>query len=324
MFICLITVIGLWGRAQAEEVFKLPEKLGTLSLSLRWNSSLGKGGSRARADLVKLLGHYGTPKVTLKPEKNEEIWNGIYYLMPVREVLNKLKGSVAMIKRSSVNCPGFPTGSFYSYNIKGIFEDGFTRLLLVTDLADQIVAIQLVDEKNVSGVDYSSASEFSEKWGVEEDWSVYNFVQNRRKATSKGRIRHEIGLKNSSFPVEFTVNTSDRQRRTEAGYQTAFLRIDSLFIHISKYEPILLFNQKDLRDGRMQKTGEGEGALLIALREATAGADISATMERRLMDEIWRNIAVYHKVEYKILERVRLYLPKPIVDLILYRIMKDK
>ena len=116
---------------------------GQLILAPTWNNPQS-GGDKIVEDLKALLSGQGQPAVDLKPDSTLVLFGQVYYLMPLKEAVNILGKPVS--PRKSLNCPGFPKDSLYYYAVEGEFGGGFDKLLLVTDSADRIAAVELVNE----------------------------------------------------------------------------------------------------------------------------------------------------------------------------------
>lgn len=154
-----------------------------LTLSATWNT-YEKGGDRILDDLHDLLVPQGQPAVDLSPDNSLVLFGQIYYLMPVREA-GRILGQ-PLSPRKGVNCPGFPKDSFYSHATEGNFGEGFERLYLVTDAADRVVAVQIVNEHPDESLWLEDPQLFQEKW------HTYNFIQMKTKGSAKWRIGQRV------------------------------------------------------------------------------------------------------------------------------------
>src|SRR5437016_637530 len=74
------------------------------------------------------------------------IYNGVRYLMDCNEAASVLGVRVNIASRVSLATPGFPRNTMFYIGYDGNFEGHFNRLYLVTDAANKVVSIQLVDE----------------------------------------------------------------------------------------------------------------------------------------------------------------------------------
>jgi len=64
----------------------------------------------------------------------------------------------------------------------GVFEEGYTRMDVVTDLAEQVVSIQLVGE----------GARVPAHFWTEAGWHTYNFVNSRTKSRPSLRVYHRV------------------------------------------------------------------------------------------------------------------------------------
>lgn len=145
-----------------------------LVLASQWQSRLGRG-NLSLGDTARLLSRCGTPQIDLVG-KNIALWGDLPYLMPVREAKKAL--GLGISTRSSMTCPAFPPDSFFFHEFSGNFEDGFNRLYLITDYADQVVGLQWQDNTSKGERWFPHPDSYS------ADWNLYNFVNNRRKANA--------------------------------------------------------------------------------------------------------------------------------------------
>jgi hypothetical protein len=149
-----------------------------LVLTTHWQTRLGRGDLALR-DTSRLLSKCGTAQIDLAG-KEIAIWGKINYLMPVQQA-KKILG-LGISTRSPITCAAFAPDSFFYHGFSGNFEDGFTRMYLITDYADQVVGMQWQDNTSRS-----------ERWFVyseaySEDWSLFNFVNNRKKGNPNWQI----------------------------------------------------------------------------------------------------------------------------------------
>ena len=119
-----------------------------LQLMRTWGSksalSAG-GGANTMQDLKRLLSAHGQPSTDTSTSGGTVIYKEITYLMPLVEVRKKLGLTRQVGGKARITCAGLPDGLSYS-SFGGVFEEGYTRMDVVTDLAEQVVSIQLVDE----------------------------------------------------------------------------------------------------------------------------------------------------------------------------------
>ena len=109
-----------------------------------------------------------------------DFYNGVRYLMEASEAANILGISHNLPSRVRLATPGFPRQGMYYDAYDGSFEGPFNRLYLVTDAANRVVALQLVDEHPREG---------SSPTGT--NWNTYNFINSRMRASALVRVDDE-------------------------------------------------------------------------------------------------------------------------------------
>ncbi len=226
-----------------------PPGQGGLVLDRTWNSPI-QGGSATMEDLGVLLSPFAKPAANMDTASYLEIYEGVTYLMPCEDARKKLNLSQKIISKNKVVCPGFPKDSFFHYAFDGNFEGHFNKLYIVTDKADQVVAIQLVSE--TPKIDSNEAPYKA------TDWHAYNFVNSLTKASKRLWIDHKQYYLERNRWTEYRATSANRLKS-----DLNLLRIDSL-----------LFNPDLTNSG-------------------------------------------YRGNNWKALEAVRLYLPRPMMELIL-------
>ena len=172
---------------------------GQLILAPTWNTSQ-PGGAKIIEDLKGLLSSKGQPAVDLNPDSSLVLFGQIYYLMPLREASGILGKPLS--PRKNLNCPGFPKDSFYYYSTEGEFGNGFDKLLLVTDSADRIAAVELVNE-------HPDESLWLDPAVFSEQWHAYNFVQMQTKGSAKWRIGHRVETVNQVVRIDSELVAND-------------------------------------------------------------------------------------------------------------------
>lgn len=113
----------------------------SLALAANWNVQ-SKTGAILAEDLKSILRKSTTNEVKLAAAENYVLYKDLYYMMPLADALKRSGQPSA--SPEPVNTPGFPTGSFkaYSFDPK---TPGITRLTLIVDLKNQLVAVQTTD-----------------------------------------------------------------------------------------------------------------------------------------------------------------------------------
>jgi TPR repeat protein len=161
-------------------------------LSANWASRTGSssgGGSQTLMDLAQLLSGYGQPDNSLPPHPADAVhfFDGIQYLMPYEEGRKALDLSQKSLSTTKIACPGFPEGVAY-HSFDGAFSGNYNRLYVVTDVRNQIVSLQFVDE----------APKQTSYEGRDNNWHTYNFINARTKATRSLRIYYKTKREGSS------------------------------------------------------------------------------------------------------------------------------
>lgn len=133
-------------------------------------------------DLQRLFSPHARPSPDLNWPNEVMMSDDIPYLCPLRLAESRLHVAGKMSSRTLIACPGFPRGSIFYRSYDGNFEGHYNRMYIVTDAADQLVSVELVDE--------SPKQDWSIPW--RNDWFCYNFVNYRVKAAPRLTISHEV------------------------------------------------------------------------------------------------------------------------------------
>ena len=205
-------------------------------------------------DLGAILSPFAKPSINLSAVPGLEIYEGVTYLMPYEQAKKALNLNQRVVPKNKVNCPGFPKDSFFHYAFDGTFEGHFNKLYIVTDKADQVVAIQFVAE--------SPKRENVEAPNDPTDAHTYNFINYRGKGTKRLWVEHIAYFQDKKGNWRRYRNPS-RSSYDQPEGPVDILRIDSL-----------------LMDPDASSSG-------------------------------------FRRNNWKPLEAVRLYLPKPMMELIL-------
>jgi hypothetical protein len=231
---------------------------GGIILDRGWESPM-QGGSGKMEELARLLSPFAKAAPTMNPDPTLDIYSGVTYLMPLDSAKKTLGINQRIVPKNKMACPGFPKDSFSHYAFDGTFEGHFNKLYLVTDKADQVVAVQLVAE--------SPNRDLVQSIHTAPDWGTYNFVNVRSKASSTVWVDHEVHFFD---PTKRSLSkwTKYESRSTYSAPTPTLnlVRVDSL----------LMSPGKDNGNGK------------------------------------------YRGSDWKPLEAVRLYLPKPMIELILH------
>jgi hypothetical protein len=140
-----------------------------------------QGGDISMRELQSLLSPHCSEGVDLSGA-GTKIYNGVTYLMDSAQAANVLGLAHSVSSRVPVATPGFPKNSTYYIGYDGAFEGHFNRLYLVTDTANKVVAIQLVDEDPKGR--WKSAAALAAA-----TWSTYNFINARMRASDTVRVQ---------------------------------------------------------------------------------------------------------------------------------------
>ena len=140
-----------------------------------------QGGDISMREMQLLLSSHCSEGVDLSGA-GTKIYNGVTYLMDSEQAATVLGLAHSVPSRVPVAAPGFPKNSTYYIGYDGAFEGHFNRLYLVTDTANKVVAIQLVDE-HPKGRRKSAAALAA------ATWSTYNFINARMRASDTVRVQ---------------------------------------------------------------------------------------------------------------------------------------
>src|SRR5881392_1673673 len=134
-----------------------------------------QGGDISMREMQLLLSSHCSEGVDLSGA-GTKIYNGVTYLMDSEQAATVLGLAHSVPSRVPVAAPGFPKNSTYYIGYDGAFEGHFNRLYLVTDTANKVVALQLVDEDPKGR--WKSAAALAAA-----TWSTYNFINARMRAS---------------------------------------------------------------------------------------------------------------------------------------------
>lgn len=196
-----------------------------LKLASNWQLRLARG-NLALKDTARLLARCGTPQIDLLG-KEITIWGKVTYLMPMNEA-RKLLG-LGISSRSALTCAAFAPNSFFYHAFSGRYEDGFNRMYIITDFADQVVGIQWQDNSSQDKRWFPYSDSYS------QEWSQYNFVDDRRKGNPNWLIGFYVCQGNKAI-LGYPPRTSTRDENIygQTGVNTGVVRIDSDLFSITK------------------------------------------------------------------------------------------
>ena len=160
-------------------------------------------------DLHILLSGNAKAAKSTGPEE-ARLYKSVNYLMPLGQATKELNLKQSPASKNTVECPGFPRNSLFYIAYDGSFEGHYNRLYIVVDKADQVVAVQLVDETPNQHDASNDLNRYPPLGGTgltRGEFHTYNFINSHSKSLNSLRITHSV------FP--------------ENTYQFDTLRIDS-------------------------------------------------------------------------------------------------
>jgi hypothetical protein len=147
-----------------------------------WNSP-AQSGELTRKDLATVFSGCGKASEATDGDPSIVVYPDISFLTSLPEVKKKLKLDGVTSSKSKVVCPGIPFDSFWMHVFAGVFVGGFDRLCLITDAADQVISVQLVEDTSRQRmVDVTDLA----------GYHTYNFVSYRVKGSGNLVIKHEV------------------------------------------------------------------------------------------------------------------------------------
>ena len=190
---------------------------GGLVLDRNWATPM-QGGSATMRDLGALLSPFAKAATDLAPSPGLTIFEGVTYLMPLAQAKAALNLRQQVVPKNVVACPGFPVSSLYAYCFDAAIDGHFNKLYLVTDKADQVVAVELLAE--------SPKRDQVDAPNNATDWHTYDFINTRVKAITTLWIDHKPFFENKGRWEQYDPKYSSRQPSGETG----LVRIDSLLL----------------------------------------------------------------------------------------------
>ncbi len=159
-----------------------PAETRKIVLAPSWNSAT-QGGDMTRKDLAAIFGGQGTASESVEGDPTISLFGDVPFLAPLAVAKKQLQLEGATSSVLKVTCPGLPLGSFTAHGFSGIFAGGFSHLYLVTDIADQVVSVLLVDENTRQRTPDVTAT---------TGYHTYNFVNGRVKGANDLVVKHQI------------------------------------------------------------------------------------------------------------------------------------
>lgn len=196
-----------------------------LQLDKGWNTPM-QGGTATLNDLGRLFGAVAKPNIDLSPSTDTLLYQGITYLMPARQAIESLKLNVRLPSKVLIACAGLPRDSLYYYAMDGHFDGPYNRLYLVVDRADQVVAVELVDETPKKAVSHGKA---------DPSWHTYDFVNARSKALNTLRVDHRIALWTTTSFEESHRSDAIAPEITAQNTNWKVARVDSSLVETDRF-----------------------------------------------------------------------------------------
>lgn len=153
-----------------------PPRTETITLQPGWDGHM-QGGDVTMHELQEVLSHHCAAGTDLGGG-TPELYRGVRYLMPAATAAQVLGLSHRVRSGERIVAAGFPRNSLSCSTFDGSFEGQFNRLELVSDAADRVVCLQLVNQ--TPHRDNGS--------GDKDRWMTYNFIRNAMRASDTMRV----------------------------------------------------------------------------------------------------------------------------------------
>lgn len=174
----------------------------TLKMSSSWDMPIPSADPAVLANFKKLLAPYAQSEPRRTYTEFPEIAMGIPFMTTRREI--ESRHPFMFLAEAVIMSPAFPDRSFKYYKYRGDFDDGYNELLLITDLAEQVVAVQFVNESPAPDeelpVDYTDM------------WNYYNFVQMRKTSGSKSQAGFRVEDQGHVLCIHSGMRQIERER----------------------------------------------------------------------------------------------------------------
>jgi hypothetical protein len=174
-----------------------PAEVKKMVLAANWSSPV-QGGEMTRKDLATLFGGQGSASESAEGDPSIVLFGEVNFLAPLAVAKKRLQLEGASAFVSKVTCPGLPIGSLTATMFSGVFAGGYNRLYLVTDNAEQVVSILLVDENP-----RQRSPEVTDTMG----YHTYNFINGRSKGNNELVIKHQVATEGAPRGVVVVEST---------------------------------------------------------------------------------------------------------------------
>gem|GEM_PF-734953 len=194
----------------------------TIKLKTGWDTPM-QGGSRTHEDLAVVLNGFAAASPDVSFNGEIELFNGVKYLMPLDEAVKTLGISQRLPSVKKVVCPGLPRDTLNYVSFDGLFDGAFNRIDIVTDMANQVVTLQIVQESPKQ--DRNSSTIKGE--------ITYNFIGYRVKAMTYMRVEYRPEVFHNTYNRWVDINNYSSSLNRESAQ---LLRVESLLFNRSKCE----------------------------------------------------------------------------------------
>jgi hypothetical protein len=190
-----------------------------LALNSHWQLQSKSSGLLA-ADFASMLKRVAKPNVNLAADQNYVLYKELYYLMPLADALKQF--GQTSVSPDPVNTPGFPADSFKSYSFDPHLEN-ITRLTLVGDMKNQLVAVQTTETGSKEPWMYSRLRLQEPPAGYSDTLKLYDIIAGKTKGlanwrmaaiaeAANGVVRIDTELVNGNPDLVSTVKSKERVR----------------------------------------------------------------------------------------------------------------
>lgn len=193
-------MVGLAGlRADSQLKKNVPEGI---KLHQNWDKAM-REDTTVMEELRDLVSPFVSPSENVAAPAGAPIYKGVTYLMPLREAIRTLGTTQPVNSKRLINTPGFPSRSVYVYTFNGNFS-GFETLYILTDVIDQVVAVELLtSRRGKTDLQLTTSSySFRRKENTRASWRVYDFVNCTTKIVSGEDVFHESTDKSGPIEIE--------------------------------------------------------------------------------------------------------------------------
>lgn len=213
-----------------------------LKLASNWQLRLARG-NLALKDTARLLSRCGTPQIDLEG-KPITIWNKVTYLMPIQEAKKQL--GLGLSSRNALTCAAFAPNSFFCHAFSGSFDEGFNRIFIITDFADQVVGFQWQDNVSQDRRWFPYSDSYS------QEWSQYNFAGDRRKGNPNWLVGFYV-CQGSKAIMGYPPRTGTRDENVygPTGVNEGVVRIDSDLFSVTKDRWDIIIDEKSRERNRL-------------------------------------------------------------------------